>query len=68
MCIAGFLGYFFVAGDILWTLAAATSIGSIVAAPLAALTVRRLSSRYLKYAIAVLTIALGTYTLVDTFA
>ena len=68
VCIVGFLGYLFVAGDILWTLAAATSIGSIIAAPLAALTVRRLSSRNLKYVIAVLTIALGTYTLVDTFA
>ncbi|GAG53435.1 unnamed protein product, partial [marine sediment metagenome] len=45
VCIVGFLCYVFVKGDIFWTLAAATSIGSIVAAPFAALIVRKVTAQ-----------------------
>ncbi len=67
VCIVGFLSYLLVKGDIFWKLAAATSIGSIVAAPFAALTVKKVSSNKLKLVIGLATIALGTFTLIKTF-
>lgn len=67
VCIVGFLGYILVKGDIFWRLAAATSIGSVVAAPFAALTVRKINPEKLKMVIAFATIILGTFTLVRTF-
>jgi len=67
VCIVGFLGYILVKGDIFWRLAAATSIGSVVAAPFAALTVRKINPEKLKLVIAFATIILGTFTLVRTF-
>ncbi len=56
-----------VKGDIFWTLAAATSIGSIIAAPFAAMTVKKVSSDKLKYVIGFFTIILGTFTLLKAF-
>jgi len=67
VCIVGFLGYVLVKGGIFWTLAAATSIGSIVAAPFAAMTVRKVNSEKLKFVIGVVTIVLGIFTLLKTF-
>jgi len=67
VCIVGFLSYLLVEGAIFWKLAAATSIGSVVAAPFAALTVRKINSEKLKLIIALATIVLGTFTLVKTF-
>lgn len=67
VCIVGFLGYVLVKGDIFWTLAAATSIGSIIAAPFAAMTVKKVSSDKLKYVIGFFTIILGTFTLLKAF-
>jgi len=67
VCIVGFLGYILVKGNIFWKLAVATSIGSVVAAPFAALTVRKINSEKLKLFIAFATIILGTFTLVKTF-
>lgn len=67
VCIVGFLGYVLIKGDIFWTLAAATSIGSIVAAPFAAMTVNKVKSHQLKFIIGVVTIMLGVYTLLKTF-
>lgn len=67
VCIVGFLGYVLIKGDIFWTLAAATSIGSIVAAPFAAMTVKKVKSHQLKFVIGVVTIILGAYTLLKTF-
>ncbi len=67
VCIVGFLGYVLVKGGIFWKLAAATSIGSVVAGPFAALTVRKVSSERLKYVIGLATIILGAYTLAKTF-
>ncbi|MBC8273736.1 MAG: sulfite exporter TauE/SafE family protein [Chloroflexi bacterium] len=67
VCIVGFSGYLVIKGDIYWTLAAATSIGSIVAAPFAAITVSKLSPSKLKVVIGVVTCILGVFTLVKTF-
>jgi len=68
VCIVGFLSYLLVVkGAIFWELAAATSIGSVTAAPFAALTVRKVNSDKLKLIIALATIVLGTFTLVKTF-
>ncbi|MGB2855341.1 MAG: sulfite exporter TauE/SafE family protein [Dehalococcoidia bacterium] len=67
VCIAGFLGYVLVTGDIFWTLAAATSIGSVVAAPFAAMTVKAVNSQKLKFFIGLVTIILGIVTLFETF-
>ena len=67
VCIAGFLSYVIIKGDIFWMLAAATSIGSIIAAPLAALTVRKVNSQKLSLVIGLTTMILGILTLVRTF-
>ncbi len=67
VCIVGFLCYVFVKGDIFWTLAAATSIGSVVAAPFAAMVVRKVTAQKLKIAIGAITIILGIFTLLKTF-
>lgn len=52
VCVVGFLSYVFVEGGIFWTLAAATSVGSIVVAPFAAMTVKKVNPHKLKIAIA----------------
>jgi uncharacterized membrane protein YfcA len=67
VCIVGFLGYVLAKGGIFWKLAAATSIGSVAAAPFAALTVRKVGSNKLKFIIGLATILLGAFTLVKTF-
>ena len=67
VCMVGFLGYLLIKGDIFWTLAAATSMGSIVAAPFAAFTVKRADSEKLKLLIGLATTVLGILTLVKTF-
>jgi len=67
VCVVGFLVYLLVKGDIFWKLAAATSIGSVIAGPVAALTVRKINSAKLKIIIGFATIILGTYTLLNTF-
>ena len=66
VCIVGFLCYVFVKGDIFWTLSAATSIGSVVAAPFAAVVVKKVTAQKLKIAIGVITIILGIFTLLKT--
>jgi len=63
----GFLGYLLLEGNIYWRLAAAATIGSVIAAPLAAMTVRKVDTEKLKYVIGLATILLGTLTLVKTF-
>ena len=67
VCIVGFLGYVLVKGGIFWTLAAATSIGSIIAAPFAAITVKKVNAEKLRFAIGLATIILGALTLAKTF-
>ena len=67
VCIVGFLGYVLIKGSIFWTLAAATSIGSIIAAPFAAITVRKVNAEKLRVAIGLAAIILGALTLAKTF-
>ncbi len=57
----------FLKGGIYWTLAAATSIGSVIAGPLGALTVERFGSKKLKLGMGLLTIMLGAFTLAGIF-
>ena len=67
VCIVGFVSYLVLKGDIFWTLAAATSIGSVVAAPFAAMTVKRVNTGKLKFAIGIATSLLGALTIAKTF-
>ena len=67
VCIVAFVGYLVIKGDVYWTLAAATSVGSIIAAPFAALTVSRISTNKLKTVIGIATSLLGVLTLAKTF-
>ena len=54
-------------GDIYWVLAAAVSIGSIIAAPFAAVTVKKVNTRKLRFIIGMATVTLGVMTLMKTF-
>jgi len=67
VCAAGFLSYLLLGGDIHWSLVAAASIGSVIAAPFAALTVRKVAAARLKLAIGLATTILGLVILVRTF-
>jgi hypothetical protein len=67
VCIVAFAGYLIIKGNIYWTLAAATSIGSVVAAPFAAITVKKIDTKHLKLAIGIVTCILGLVTLGKTF-
>ena len=67
VCVVGFISYLLVKGDVYWILVLATSIGSIVAAPLAALTVRKVNAEKLRVAIGLAIIILGSLTLAKTF-
>jgi len=63
VCIVGFLAYCVAAEAILWKLAVAASAGAAIAAPLAALTVRKVNSRNMKLVIGVAAMTLGAFTL-----
>jgi uncharacterized membrane protein YfcA len=66
VCITPFVSYL-IHGDIVWNLAAATSIGSILAAPFAAFTVKKVTTNRLKLVIGVVTFLLGVYTLLNIY-
>ena len=67
VCAVGFLGYLLIEGDIYWMLVAAASIGSVIAAPFAALTVRKAKTEKLRLAIGLATVVLGASILARTF-
>ncbi|MGB2799003.1 MAG: sulfite exporter TauE/SafE family protein [Dehalococcoidia bacterium] len=67
VCAVGFLAYLMGGGEVYWSLAVATCVGSIIAAPFAALTVRRVNAEKLRVVIGVAIIALGALTLMRTF-
>lgn len=67
VCIVAFVSYVVLKGDIYWTLAAATSIGSVIAAPFAAMTVKRIDSQKLKIVIGIATSLLGALTIAKVF-
>lgn len=68
VCLVGFIAYMVLRGNIDWSLAAAVSVGSVVAAPFAALTVKKLKANVLVYIIGIATVLLGLSTLVRTYA
>ena len=68
VCLVGFIAYMVLRGNIDWSLAAAFSVGSVVAAPFAALTVKKLKANVLVYIIGIATVLLGLSTLVRTYA
>lgn len=65
--IAALLSYVFLTGGIYWTLAAATSIGSVIAAPLGAFTVKKLRVKKLKLVVGLVITILGAVTLIQVF-
>jgi uncharacterized membrane protein YfcA len=66
-CAVSFLGYVLIKGDIYWALVAAASIGSVVAAPFAAMMVKRIGAKRLKLAIGIATSLLGALTIAKAF-
>lgn len=64
VCLVGFLSYLFIEGNIYWRLAIAAVIGSVISAPFAAMTVRRMKAERLKLVIGSATAALGILVLV----
>ena len=66
-CAVSFLGYVLIKGNIYWTLVAAACIGSVIAAPFAAMMVKRIDSRKLKFAIGITTSLLGALTIAKAF-
>jgi hypothetical protein len=67
VCAVGFLSYLLFEGDVYWQLAGAATLGSVVAAPVAAATVKKVNADRLKLAIALAMAALGSLTLVNAF-
>ncbi len=67
VCAVSFLGYVLLEEEIRWALAAATSAGSVVAAPFAATMVRKADPDKLKIIIGLVTAALGALTLIRVF-
>ena len=66
-CLVGVVTYLLVCRNpIDWTLAPVIVVGAVCSVPLSAVSVKRISSRHLKMAIAVITIVLGTLTVVRT--
>jgi len=67
ICFVAFISYLLLEGNIYWKLVIATSIGSILAAPFAALTVKKFHPGKLKLIIGIATIILGISTIVKIF-
>jgi uncharacterized protein len=67
ICFVAFISYLFLEGNICWKLVIATSIGSILAAPFAAITVKKFNSEKLKLIIGIATIILGISTIIKIF-
>lgn len=67
VCAVGFLSYLLFEGDVYWHLAGAATLGSVVAAPVAAATVKKVNADRLKLVIGLAMVALGALTLVNTF-
>ncbi len=66
-CLVGVITYILVTkGELEWKLAPYVIIGAVLSVPLSAKSVKVMTARRLKLAIAVLTIALGLYTIYKT--
>ena len=68
-CLVGVIAYTLIARDpIDWKLAPFICIGAVLSVPLCAKTVKLIGTKTLKLAIAVLTIALGAFTIIKTLS
>lgn len=67
VCFVALVTFFVTKTEINWTLAASTAVGSICAAPLAALVVKKIKANWLKYVTSVAIIGLGLLTLSKVF-
>jgi hypothetical protein len=67
VCVVGFVLYLVIGNSVDWVMAGAASVGSLVAAPLAALTVKRANTEKLRLVIGLVIVALGVLTLLRTF-
>jgi len=67
VCLVGFLCYILVRGKIDWRLALPLVLGATLSTPLAALTVKKIPEKKMELVIGLLTISLGTLTLVKYF-
>jgi uncharacterized membrane protein YfcA len=65
-CLVGVIMYLLIGTDVNWRLAPWIVIGAVASVPLSAKSVRLISERKLKLAIAILTILLGGYTIYNT--
>ncbi len=64
VCIVATIGYIFIASETSWVLTPYLLIGSVLAAPLSVLTVKKIKTKRLKTLIGVVTITLGLATLI----
>lgn len=68
-CLVGVISYILISKNPLdWKLAPWVIIGAVLSVPLSAKSVKMISERKLKFAIAILTITLGLFTIVKTLA
>jgi len=67
ICLVAFVSYLFLGSSIYWKLVIATSIGSVLAAPFAAITVKKLDSSKLKLIIGIATLILGIFAIIKIF-
>jgi len=68
-CLVGVIMYVLISKNAIdWVLAPYIIIGAVLSVPLSAKTVKKISKDNLKLAIAVITIALGIWTIIKTFA
>jgi len=66
-CLVGVIAYLLISKNPLdWRLAPWVVIGAVLSVPLSAKSVKLMSERKLKFAIAILTIVLGTFTIIKT--
>jgi len=66
-CLVGVIAYILISRSALdWRLAPWVIVGAVLSVPLSAKSVKIISERKLKFAIAILTIALGLFTIVKT--
>ena len=66
-CLVGVITYYAISkGSIDWRLAPVIIAGAVLSVPFSAISVKRINPKHLKLAIAVLTIILGTVTIVKT--
>lgn len=68
-CLVGIIAYVLVTGNAIdWRLAPVIIAGAVFSVPLSAISVKKISTRDLKFAIAIITIILGLLTIIKTIS